>query len=267
MAIGRETTIVFAAGIVQGVALVTFPAASTIFTSPDYYNLSSSAYGIMFLPQAVMAIAASLLGASLTHRLGIMRIYSLPFLGFRRVCIALWNCRDHERQLGSAVYVRKCTSVHSRGIPGVNDVLADGHSRTAPFCRHRKTVSCHSHVSPIAFRCRGCPCHHRFDSARRAPYFGILAFGLAGLGCSALLPLTISFGQGEPVAITASVAGFLIAFYQMGYGLAVFGVGPLEARTGLTLNQVYSITAAVALVMAALSFVVEARNKAQFANA
>ena len=27
------------------------------------------------------------------------------------------------------------------------------------------------------------------------PAAGVLAFGLAGLGCSALLPLTISFGQ------------------------------------------------------------------------
>jgi hypothetical protein len=27
------------------------------------------------------------------------------------------------------------------------------------------------------------------------PALGVLAFGLAGLGCSALLPLTISFGQ------------------------------------------------------------------------
>ena len=36
---------------------------------------------------------------------------------------------------------------------------------------------------------------------------GVLAFGLAGLGCSALLPLTISFGQAELLAIGASVAG------------------------------------------------------------
>ena len=35
------------------------------------------------------------------------------------------------------------------------------------------------------------------------PLLGILAFGLAGLGCSALLPLTISFGQKELTAIAA----------------------------------------------------------------
>ena len=35
------------------------------------------------------------------------------------------------------------------------------------------------------------------------PTLGILAFGLAGLGCSALLPLTISFGQEELTAYSA----------------------------------------------------------------
>ena len=62
---GRSSEIgaVYAAGLVQGVALVTFPAASTILTSPDYYGLSSTAYGGLFLPQAITAIAAALLGA------------------------------------------------------------------------------------------------------------------------------------------------------------------------------------------------------------
>jgi MFS family permease len=89
---------------------------------------------------------------------------------------------------------------------------------------------------------------------------GILVFGLAGLGCSALLPLTIGFGQEELMAIAASVAGFLIAFYQMGYGIAAFGVGPLERVTGLDLRQVYGLVAVVALLMAALSFVVVVRR-------
>ena len=47
----------------QGVALVTFPAASTIFTAQGSYDLSRSEYGLMFVPQVVTAIAASLLGA------------------------------------------------------------------------------------------------------------------------------------------------------------------------------------------------------------
>ncbi len=75
MADRRETGAVYLAATVQGVALVTFPAASTIFTSPSYYGLSNTAYGGMFLPQAVTAIASSLLGAGLTRRLGLKQVF------------------------------------------------------------------------------------------------------------------------------------------------------------------------------------------------
>ena len=47
----------------QGIALVTFPAASTIFTEPSQYGLSSSQYGTMFVPQVVTAVTTGLLGA------------------------------------------------------------------------------------------------------------------------------------------------------------------------------------------------------------
>ena len=77
MAQRSEIGAVYTAAVIQGVALVTFPAASTIFTSPQHYGLSSTEYGSMFVPQAIMAIAASLLGAGLTRRLGIKRIYLL----------------------------------------------------------------------------------------------------------------------------------------------------------------------------------------------
>jgi fucose permease len=83
---------------------------------------------------------------------------------------------------------------------------------------------------------------------------GILAFGLAGLGCSALLPLTISFAQGELTTMTAAVAGGLIAFYQAGYGIAAFGVGPLQERAGWSLDAVFALAAIVALVATAVAF-------------
>jgi hypothetical protein len=68
--------------------------------------------------------------------------------------------------------------------------------------------------------------------------------------------LVISFGQEEMATIAASVASGLIAFYQIGYGIAAFGVGPLQTWAGLDLNTIYGGTVVVALMMAALSFTV-----------
>ena len=73
---------------------------------------------------------------------------------------------------------------------------------------------------------------------------GVLAFGLAGLGCSALLPLTISFGQADLVAMSADDRGFVIAAYQLGYGIAAFGAGPLQ-DAGVTLLFFFAIGAVV----------------------
>src|SRR5262249_60513742 len=73
MATKAETNAVYAAGLIQGIALVTFPAASTIFTNPSQYGLSNTQYGTMFLPQVVTAITASLLGGKLAQRVGAKR--------------------------------------------------------------------------------------------------------------------------------------------------------------------------------------------------
>jgi fucose permease len=99
---------------------------------------------------------------------------------------------------------------------------------------------------------------------------GLLAFGFAGLGCSALLPLTISFAQKEFTTIASSVAGGLIAFYQIGYGIAAFGVGPLQARAGLGLNIIFGGAVAIAVAMAVFSFILvrpEKQTAAEISNA
>ena len=75
MATQTERTVVYAAGMVQGIALVTFPAASTILTDPAEYDLSSTQYGTLFLPQVITAITAALLGSSLGGRIGTKRVY------------------------------------------------------------------------------------------------------------------------------------------------------------------------------------------------
>ena len=75
MASKPERTTINAAGLVQGIVLVTFPAASTIFTDKSEYGLSSTQYGDMFLPQVALAITTSLLGAQLARRITIKRVY------------------------------------------------------------------------------------------------------------------------------------------------------------------------------------------------
>ncbi len=83
-----------------------------------------------------------------------------------------------------------------------------------------------------------------------------------GGGCSALLPLTISFGQEELADIAAAVAGGVIAFYQLGYGIAAFGVGPL-LDGGVELHSIYAFAAIIAAAMGACSFAVVHRRPAQ----
>ena len=95
------------------------------------------------------------------------------------------------------------------------------------------------------------------------PLLGILVFALAGLGCSALLPLTVSFGQKELKTIAASSAGGLIAFYQIGYGIAAFGVGPLQSGAGWGLNLIFGGCAMVAMAMSILAFTITAKAAAK----
>ena len=53
MASRAENRVVNLAGLVQGITLVTFPAASSIFTDPTEYDLSNTQHSTMFLPQVV----------------------------------------------------------------------------------------------------------------------------------------------------------------------------------------------------------------------
>ena len=94
---------------------------------------------------------------------------------------------------------------------------------------------------------------------QNAPVLSVLAFALAGFGCSALLPLTISVGQEELAARSNAMAAGVIAFYQIGYGVAAFGVGPLH-DAGVALPEIFAASAGVAVVMGALSFVVARRR-------
>lgn len=61
----KECVAIYSAALLQGITLVAFPAASTILTSPDAFNFSSTAYGSLFIPQALLSILAAALNPKL----------------------------------------------------------------------------------------------------------------------------------------------------------------------------------------------------------
>jgi len=394
MAAKAESRTINLAGLVQGIVLVTFPAASTIFTSGKYYSLSGSQYGAMFLPQVVLAIAASLFGARLAQRITTKRVY-LAGLGCSMVAMAMllvstlvksdqataypllliatafvgagfgltvpvlniYAGQFHPAAVDSAVLVLNALLGLGTvlapvfvaifvglgfwwGLPVLSAVLLAGllivsarlplQARTDSAARTRQQrrrvpgrfwvyaafITCYGICETMNGNWSELEMTKRLGASateaslalaafwglvtvgrvlfaavtrwlsprltyRILPFVlvaaflligqlsagsavtGIVVFGLAGLGCSALLPLTISFCEEELTAMSAAVAGGIIAFYQLGYGIAAFGVGPLQ-KAGISLSAIFGGTAIVAVAMAGLSFlVVKSRPSAQ----
>jgi MFS transporter, FHS family, glucose/mannose:H+ symporter len=77
----REIAMIYSAGVVQGLALVTFPAASSIFTSPDGFGFGSTRYGAMFVPQVVLAILSSALAPQVARRSSLRRVLLVGLAG------------------------------------------------------------------------------------------------------------------------------------------------------------------------------------------
>src|SRR5262249_35564487 len=87
----------------------------------------------------------------------------------------------------------------------------------------------------------------------------IVAFGFAGLGCSAFFPLCISLSGQEFPKLAGAMSGGIVAFYPMGYGVAAVGVGPLRDVAGLSFQTIYSLGSAVAAAMFVIALVVATR--------
>jgi Major Facilitator Superfamily len=393
-----EKATIYAAGLVQGIALVTFPAASTIFTSPSSYNLSSTEYGLMFVPQVITAITTSLLGGALTRRFSGKHVYlaglaaNIASMGL--LIASRFVMTDHTAAYAVLLAATGCLGAgFGLTVPAVNTFTAAFHPgavdrsvlvlnallglgtalapifvaifvglgawvglpilaviliaallivstrlplRTQPAARQlsapaRAPASGHrtrpgvprqfwafaaigvmygfcetmnGNWSGLDLTSHGVPATtasltltlfwsmvtagrvlfaliQRWFPSRAAyhllpfllagaflgvaalpsgaPAYGMLMFALTGLGCSALLPLTISFGQEKLTSMADSVAGGVIACYQFGYGIAAFGVGPLR-DAGLSLPQIFAVSAAVAAAMGATSFAVAHRR-------
>ena len=129
MAQRSEILTVYAAGLIQGVALVTFPAASAIFTSPSDYGLSSTEYGGMFMPQAVMAIISSLLGAGLRKRLGTKLIYFLGLfanlLAMTLLVVSRFVMKEHSLAYAILLFATACMGIgFGFTVPAINTFAA-----------------------------------------------------------------------------------------------------------------------------------------------
>jgi predicted MFS family arabinose efflux permease len=392
MATRTEIRIVYWAGLVQGIVLVTFPAASTIFTSPDEYDLTRSQYGAMFVPQVVLAVTAAVLGPGLTGRFGAKRVYLVgtvsSLAAMALLLVSSFLTDNHTLAYGLLLVATACVGAgfgltvpalntfaavfHPAavdrsvlvlnallglgtalapifvaifvglgfwwGLPILSAILlagillvsvrlplrtgaraaaasSPGAARTIParfwlyagfavlygICEtmngnwsqlEMTDIGASTTTASVALttfwamvtigRVLFAAIQRRFPAHRTyrllpvvltgafiliallpdgSTVAGIVAFGLAGLACSALLPLTISFAQKDLVTISAATSGWVIAAYQLGYGLAAFGAGPLQSA-GISLSTIFGLAAIAAAIMVLLSFAI-ARPQAQ----
>jgi MFS family permease len=88
---------------------------------------------------------------------------------------------------------------------------------------------------------------------------GIGIFGLGGLACSGFFPMTIGYGESTFPSIVELAAGWLIAAYQVGYGLAAFGAGALQRV--VSLPALFRIAASAMVVMAMLALLVARQQR------
>jgi MFS family permease len=389
-----EIAVVYLAAVVQGLALVTFPAASAIFTGAEGFGFDSTRYGTLFVPQVVFAVLASGLAPHLARRWTLRRVLLVGFagdtasmallalsrllLGEPNVAFAALLVATGALGLGFGATVMALNTYAEAFFPGSADravlvlnallglgtALAPvlvaivvafgawwllpfvvacilillfaaalmqplrvstgvaGANAAAPLPRGNlprrfwlyaaavflygivetlngnwavlylsgeRGVSAHAASLAltafwvmvtlgrvlIAVISRRVPARwiyvtlpillvliFQLASRVRDGSGGILAFGLAGFACSAFLPLSISFGGKEFSQLSAVIAGELIAFYQLGYGVAAFGIGPLRDTLGVPFYTIFADGSIVAAFLAVMALLVVRRPPA-----
>jgi FHS family glucose/mannose:H+ symporter-like MFS transporter len=382
-----EIGLIYMIGLIQGLALVTFPAASSIFTSSRGFGFSASRYGMMFLPQVILAILASSFGPSFARRWTLKRVLqagltadllAMTLLAASRLLVDLPDAAyglllvatgSLGFGFGAAVmamntYAQKLSpGREDRSVLALNALLgagtalaplfvaifigvgawwlmpvvvgvalagllfastmtpldvpagaAAGASRkgrlprrfwlfasavflygivetlngnwSGPYLTGERGVSVRGAslalmvfwgmvtIGRVVFATVSSRATARwiyvglpillvaaFQMISRAggETGDIAAFGVAGLGCSAFFPLCISLSGQEYPRLAAAMSGGIVAFYQVGYGVAAFGVGPLRDFAGLTFRAIYSLGSIVAAAMFAVALAVAAR--------
>ena len=383
-----EIGLVYIAAVVQGLALVTFPAASSIFTTPDGFGFDSTRYGALFLPQVLLAILASAFAPRLARRWSLRRVLlaglagdvvSMTLLALSRLLLGMPDMafgvlllatgalglgfgatvmalntyaeaffpKRADRAvlalnallgLGTALapvlvaivvalgawwllpVVVACIAVLLFGVAyaqplrlhvgnadsdrptslnwidlprrfwlyaaavfvyGIVETLSGNwamlylssergvSTQGASFALAafwvmvtvgRVLIALISQLVPARWTYVALPALSlivfQLASQVQSEAGGIMVFGLAGLACSGFLPLSISFAGGEFPRLSAVMAGGLIAFYQLGYGVAAFGIGPLQGLFGLSFSTIFAAGSVVAAPIIIIAWLV-----------
>lgn len=90
----------------------------------------------------------------------------------------------------------------------------------------------------------------------------LYSFAIAGLGCSAMLPLTIGFAQERFASIAPLISGIMIGVYMLGFGLASQGVGLMNKVFQLCFSTIFaSLSAPILILFILCLFVTHQRSK------
>ena len=383
-----EIGLVYAAAVMQGLALVTFPAASSIFTSPEGFGFDSTRYGALFLPQVLFAILASAFAPRLARRWSLRRVLlaglagdvvSMTLLALSRLLLGIPDMAfgvlllaTGALGLGFGATVMALNTYAEAFFPKRADravlalnallglgtalapvlvaivvalgawwllpvvvaciaVLLFGVAYAQPLRLHvgnadsdrptslnwidlprrfwlyaaavfaygivetlngnwamlylssergvsaqgasfalaafwvmvtvgRVLIALISQLVPARWTYVALPALSlivfQLASQVQSEAGGIMVFGLAGLACSGFLPLSISFAGGEFPRLSAVMAGGLIAFYQLGYGVAAFGIGPLQGLFGLSFSTIFAAGSVVAAPIIIIAWLV-----------
>jgi fucose permease len=382
----HEQLTIYLIGLFQGLALVAVPAAATVLTSPTGYGLSKSQYGLLFVPQVVMAIAGSLSLPALGRRFRLKSIL-LAAVGADVVAMAVLAASDavagtpaavpmlmtatgflglgfglclgsistyaggfqpDRREvaltslnvllgLGTALsplligvllhhgewwYLPLAVAVGLAGLAlvALAEPLADpergphraGSARApvptvfwlfaAALVIYGIAETMFGNWGTTLLTGRGVPASQATDAlavfwasvtvgrlaialvsnrVRSTRIYvvlpwaivatlvaasvvtsaggGLAVFALGGLACSGFFPMTIGYGEATFPALVELTAGWLIAAYQLGYGLAAFGGGALQRA--VSLPTLFRLAAGLAAVMGGLAMAIARRQR------
>ena len=390
----KSTIAIYTAGLLQGIALVAFPAVSTILTTPGPFHFSSTEYGGLFIPQSILSIIIALINPVLCKRYGCQRVFTAGlfanFLAMALLAVSALFTNHSQFAFWVLMVATGCLGLgFGLVVPTINRVAEELYPVTSdsavltlnallgvgtalsplfiilftalgfwwglPFflsialimlIAYSFTLKLPDETSiliaekndrspksliwifisfaflygivetlngnwlsiymskyldvPIKVQSLALTAfwgmvtvgrillaklpsvvnpHTAFKSA---PFLialafvliaflnvgqedaAVIAFGLTGLGCSILLPLIISFGGTQLRDIAASVPGMLISSYLLGYGVAAFGVGPLQEFGHVSLSSVYILGAVISLILGVLAFYITNKANTQF---